>query len=138
MTMEKLKANAVISSDSSMLQTDRILELLKQSYWANTRPLEVVLRAIESSVCYGVYEDGLQVGFARVITDFATTFYLCDVIIDKACRGKGYGKQLLQAIVDDERFRPLLGILLTSDAHGLYEKYGFVKDGEKSMTKPRI
>lgn len=126
-----------ISKDKALLQTGRVMELLGQSYWANNRTRETIEKSIENSICYSAFANGVQVGFARVVSDFATAFYICDVIVDPVWRGRGIGKQLIRAITEDEPFRPLLGILLTTDAHGLYEKYGFEKSGPKFMLKPR-
>jgi GNAT superfamily N-acetyltransferase len=71
------------------------------------------------------------------VTDFATIYYLCDVVIDKAYRGRGLGKALVHFIVEYERIKNLLGLLHTDDAHGLYAQYGFAKDPVKSMIKDR-
>jgi ribosomal protein S18 acetylase RimI-like enzyme len=79
----------------------------------------------QNSICYGVYCGGEQVGFGRIITDYATTFYICDVIIDENHRGRGLGKMLLACMMDSENFKSITGLLVTSDAHGLYRKYGF-------------
>lgn len=135
--MADTEKNLTISTDKALLQTDRVMELLRQSYWANTRTRETVEKSIENSICYSVFADGVQVGFARVVTDYATTFYICDVIVDSACRSRGIGKLLIHTITEDEQFKPLLGTLLTTNAHGLYEKYGFEKSGPKFMLKPR-
>lgn len=124
-----------ISKDKSLLQPDRIFQMLGKSYWANHRPQEVIRKSMENSVCFGVYCNGLQVGFARVITDFATTYYLCDVIIDEEYRGHGLGKMMIDTIVNDEELKPLYAMLVTKDAHGLYEHYGFLRDGNKFMSK---
>lgn len=124
-----------VSKDKSLLQPERIFEMLGKSYWANNRPREVIRKSMEHSVCFGVYCNGLQVGFARVITDFATTYYLCDVIIDEAYRGHGLGKRMIDTIVNDEELKPLYAMLVTKDAHGLYEQYGFLRDGNKFMSK---
>lgn len=126
-----------ISKDKALLQTDRVIELLRQSYWANNRPKEIIEKSIENSLCYSAFANGVQVGFARVISDYATVFYICDVIVDHAWQGKGIGKQLIRTITEDELFRPLLGILLTRYAHGLYEQFGFEKSGPYFMLKPR-
>ena len=82
---------------------------------------------MDHSSCYGVYMDDERklVGFARVISDFATTYYLADVIIDQAYRHRGLGKALVSYIVSLPEYAGLRGLLLTKDAHGLYEKYGF-------------
>lgn len=116
-----------ISTDKQQLDVAYIHSYLcKESYWAQNIPLETVLRAIDGSLCFGVYDDKRQVGFARVITDRATFAYLADVFIDPAYRGKGLSKQLMAVILAHE---PLQGIrnfmLATRDAHGLYAQFGF-------------
>ena len=112
---------------------------MHKSYWAAERNPEVIKKSIENSIVFGVYEKDSQseklVGMARVITDFATTFYIADVIVDEKYRGKGIGKKLISTIVSDNRFSNLLGLLVTRDAHGLYEQFGFVKDSERAMTR---
>lgn len=135
--MENISDNVKISRDKSLLQIDRVLGLLGQSYWAQNRLIDVAQKSIENSMCYGVYINNIQIGFARVITDYATTFYICDVIIDQDYRGKGLGKKLIHTIVTDEQLKSLMGILATKDAHGLYGQYGFEKDSEGFMRKPR-
>ena len=79
---------------------------------------------------------GEQIGFARVITDCATTFYLCDVTVDERYRGMGVGKALTERAVNDPRLSGLRGILATGDAHGLYERFGFRLNAEKFMERP--
>lgn len=125
----------MISRDKTLLQSDKICALMKQTYWASKRPQETILKSIEDSLCFGIYFNGIQVGFARVVTDYATVYYLCDVIIDEAHRGHGLGKMLIEAVVNDQDLINLSGILATKDAHGLYERYGFIKDAEKFMAK---
>lgn len=92
---------------------------------------------MEHSSCYGVYLDDEQklVGFARVISDFATTYYLADVVIDQAYRHQGLGKALVSYIVSLPEYTGLRGLLLTKDAHGLYEKYGFETVDGRAMVK---
>ncbi len=116
---------------------EAVKRLLAQTYWAPERPLESIARSIENSRCYCVYHSGELVGFARVISDFATTFYVCDVIVDEAHRSRGIGKMLLGAISDDPDYKGLLGVLLTRDAHGLYEQYGFERDEKCAMRRKR-
>lgn len=127
----------IVSCDASMLQFDSICKLLSTTYWAADRSPEVIRTAMDNSVCFGVYRLGVQVGFARVVSDFATVYYVADVIISEAHRGKGLGKQLIANISQDERFAPLMGLLITRDAQGLYAQFGFVQDGERLMMKPR-
>lgn len=124
-----------ISGDKSLLQFGQVVALLRETYWAKSRSEEVIRQSIENSLCYGVYCNEVQIGFARVITDCATAYYLCDVVIDEAYRGKGLGRKLIDTIVSDDRLRTLFGLLITKDAHGLYEQFGFIKDGRIFMYK---
>ena len=114
-----------------------VMALLKQTYWAVERPVEQVRKAMEHSRCYGVYLEDAQklAGFARVISDYATTYYLCDVIIDEACRGSGLGRALLSYIENLPEYQGLRGILITRDAHGLYEKFGYQTLNGRAMVK---
>ena len=114
-----------------------VMALLKQTYWADERPVEQVRKAMEHSQCYGVYLEDAQklAGFARVISDFATTYYLCDVIIDETCRENGLGRALLSYIENLPEYRGLRGILITRDAHGLYEKFGYQTLNGRAMVK---
>jgi GNAT superfamily N-acetyltransferase len=116
-----------ISTDPDRLDLSLIHGWLsEQSYWARGVPLDVVRRAIAGSLCFGVYLDGRQVGFARVVTDGATHAWLADVFILDEFRGRGYGKALVAAVVEHPDLQGLRRILLaTKDAHGLYAQYGF-------------
>ena len=119
--------NYTISTDKSKLNLDIIHQYLSQeAYWSLNIPLEIVQRSIENSLCFGVYQGDNQVGFARVVTDQATFGYLADVFILPEHRGKGLSKQLVAFIM---AYPPLQGlrrvILVTRDAHGLYEQFGF-------------
>lgn len=125
-----------ISCDKSRLDIDRICKLLSGSYWAQDRSRERIERSIENSLCWGVYCGGEQVGFARAVTDHATMYWLCDVIIDGKHRGRGLGKALVEHIVNSSELSGLRGILGTKDAHGLYEKYGFVRNPDRAMARP--
>lgn len=116
-----------ISTDKSKLQVEYIHRYLSEdSYWAKGIPLEVVIRAIDGSLCFGVYDNETQIGFARVITDHATFAYLADVFIDKGYRSKGISKQLMKYIIDHDSLKGIRNFMLaTLDAHTLYEKFGF-------------
>jgi len=116
-----------ISTDSEKMTPIRVQELLKQSYWAKDRSLETIGISMKHSLLYGVFDDVTQqqVAFARVVTDYSTTWYLCDVIVDDLHRGQGVGKMLIEYITSDSRIKDISGMLLTLDAHGLYEQYGF-------------
>lgn len=126
-----------ISNEKSLLSIEKIKELLSKSYWANDRSAEVIEKAISNSDCYGVYKEKELVGFARVVTDNATVYWLCDVIIDEKHRGKGIGKNLVKRIVESSDYKDIRGILATRDAHGLYEQVGFGKAAEgRFMMRP--
>lgn len=132
-----------ISTDKSKLNISLIHDYLSnQSYWAKNRSLEKVKRSIEHSLCFGVYENDQQVGFARVSTDYTIFAWIMDVFILEEYRGKGYSKQLMNAILSHEKLQDLQRWgLATDDAHGLYQQFGFtpLKHPEKMMeiAKPR-
>jgi GNAT superfamily N-acetyltransferase len=115
-----------ISTDPDRLDIAVIHKFLAtDSYWAQNRPIEVVRRSIENSLTFGVYRDHRQVGFARVITDYATFAWLCDVFILPEQRGSGLGKWLVECVVSHPDIQPLRRLLLaTRDAHELYRRYG--------------
>lgn len=115
-----------ISTDPDKLDVGFIHDfLVNSSYWAQGRPLAVVQRALECSLCFGVYRDTEQVGLARVVTDYATFAWVCDVFISEAHRGHGLGKWLIERVVTHPDLRGLKQMLLaTRDAHELYRRYG--------------
>ena len=104
-------------------------------YWANQRSKETIEKSIQNSISVGVYYKEKMIGFARVVTDYATMYWLCDVIIDEGYRGNGLGKELVKFITELEELQGMFGILATRDAHGLYEKYGFKREPEKHMRR---
>jgi GNAT superfamily N-acetyltransferase len=127
----------VISTDRERLSLDVVHGFLTNCYWAKGIPREVVARSIEPALCFGIYDgDGAQVGFARVISDFATIAYIGDVFVLEPQRGRGLGKWLMECIVQHPALQNLRRwILTTRDAHGLYSQFGFtpVKAPERFM-----
>jgi GNAT superfamily N-acetyltransferase len=117
-----------VSTDFERLDVELIHRYLaEESYWARGIPLDLVRRAVENSFCFGAYLGEQQVGFARVITDRATFAYLADVFILEPYRGRGYGKVLVQAIMEHPDLQGLRQMLLfTRDAHSLYAPFGFL------------
>jgi GNAT superfamily N-acetyltransferase len=100
--------------------------LAEESYWARGRSEEIVARSIDNSLPFGLYRDGAQVGFARVVTDAATFAWIADVYVLASDRGQGLGKALVEAVLEHPAVRGLPRVMLaTADAHGLYEGYGF-------------
>ncbi len=123
-----------ISTDTDRLDVGLIHRFLaEESYWSRGVPRTVVERAIENSLCFGVYTGAQQVGFGRVVTDKATFALLADVFILKEHRGKGLSKWLMQCVVNHDDLQGLRRLLLlTSDAHGLYAQFGFRPLGDPS------
>ncbi len=117
-----------VSTDRRRLDVAVIHGYLTRSYWSPGVPRAIVERAIEHSLCFGVYHGAAQVGFARVVTDRATFAYLADVFILEEYRGIGLSKRLMQCIVGHEDLQGLRRFLLgTRDAHGLYRQFGFAQ-----------
>jgi|SRR5271157_5436697 len=137
--VEHLRGEYLISTDPARLDLDVIHGFLTNCYWAKGIPREVVARSIEHSLCFGVYDgSGAQVGFARVVSDFATVAYLGDVFIIESHRGRGLSKWLMECSMQHPALQSLRRwILLTRDAHGLYSQFGFtqVKSPERYMER---
>lgn len=131
----------ILSDDKEKLQIDEVCRLLHLTLWAKNRPKEVVVKSIEHSLCFGVYDQEKQIGFSRCITDYSTFFWIADVIIDPEYRGLGLGKALTDAMTSQPEFAGILGGLITKDAHELYAQYGFVRgtqqDEQQFMYRPR-
>ena len=126
-SVEHRRGEYVISTDRARLDLNVIHGFLTNCYWAKGIPREIVARSIEHSLCFGIYHvpDG-QVGFARVISDFATIAYLGDVFVLESHRGRGLSKWMMECIMQQPDLQGLRRwTLLTGDAHGLYAKFGF-------------
>ena len=129
MAEEWTRGGYAISTDPARLNIAMVHEYLStSSYWAAGRPLEVVRRGIENSLPFGVFKGIEQVGFARVVTDYATFAWLADVFVLPAFQGQGLGKWLIGVIVAHPRLQGLRRwVLATKDAHGLYAQFGFTE-----------
>jgi GNAT superfamily N-acetyltransferase len=120
------RGDFLISTDRARLDRSVIHDFLKRSYWAPNVPRAVIDRSIENALCFGVYEGSRQIGFARVISDFATFAYLADVFVLESHRGQGLGVWLMETIRNHPKLQNLRRwMLVTRDAHGLYHKSGF-------------
>jgi N-acetylglutamate synthase-like GNAT family acetyltransferase len=124
--MEWRNGDYIISTDKTKIDLLTVHKFLSESYWAEGIPIELVKRSIDHSLCFGVYQDQKLIGFARVITDFATFAYLADVFIVQEERGKGLSKWLMKVILTHQQLQGLRRFTLaTRDAHGLYAQFGF-------------
>jgi GNAT superfamily N-acetyltransferase len=124
-----------ITDDPTRIDLDAVCDFLGRSYWAKNRERCTILRSMTNAISFGVYRDGRQVGFARVVTDGAVMYWLGDVWVAEAHRGRGLGKALIDAVVTDPRLAGLVGILSTQDAHTLYERFGFFRERERFMVR---
>lgn len=142
-TEEHKRGDYVITTDRSRVDVALVHEFLSySSYWAQGRSLEVVRDSVEQSLCFGLYKGAQQVGFARVVTDYATFAWLCDVFVVESHQGLGLGKWLIECVVAHPELQNLglLFLLATRDAHELYRRYGGFKElqePERWMVRPR-
>ena len=115
-----------IDADPERLDLDAIHAYISTSYWAANRTREVIAKSLRNSLCFGAYDGAQQIGLARVVTDRATFAYLCDVYVLESHRGRGIGKRLMSAVNAHPDLQGLRRFqLVTRDAHGLYEQFGF-------------
>ncbi len=132
-----------ISTDRSRLDIAYIHRYLSEEcYWAIGRSRAVVEKSIANSLCFGVYDGDRQMGFARVVTDYATFAWLCDVFVDAAYRGQGIGKWLVETVVAHPELQGMRNfVLATRDAHELYRQHGgfeALPAPERWMARPRV
>jgi len=124
--IETRRESYLISTDSSRLDLEAVADMLSRAYWAKDRTPEVITRSIQNSLVFGVYDNDRQIGMARVVSDYATFAWLCDVFILEEYRGCGIGKWLIETILAHPDLQGLRRFLLaTRDAHELYSRYGF-------------
>lgn len=131
-----------LTDDRARIDIRSVQEFLaNESYWARGRTVEVTAESVRNSYCVAsISENGVLVGFARIVTDWATVYYVCDLFVTRDHRGRGIGKALVRWVTEHPKLKPLAGLLLTDDAHGLYSGFGFVQDAESArrfMRRPR-
>lgn len=125
------------TNDQSLLHAEDVKRLLEQTYWAQERPLETIRKSMEHSLCFGVFSpQGKLIGFARMITDYAVTYYVSDVVIDAEHRNHSIGTHLIKYMTECPEAAGLKGVLLTTYAHDFYEKLGFERNAQKCMLRP--
>jgi len=124
--MEWRKDDYIVSTDRTKIDVDAVHNYLTRSYWAEGIPKDVVKRSLENSLCFAIYYHNSLIGFARVVSDFATFGYLADVFVTEPHRGKGLSKWLMKIILSHPQLQGLRRFTLaTRDAHGLYSQFGF-------------
>jgi len=143
MHSEWKRNHVVISTDPARLDVDAVHAFLAQAYWCEGIPRGIVERALSNSLCFGLFDGPIQVGFARVVTDYATFAYLCDVYVLESHRGRGLGKWLIECVLAHPQLQGLRRFnLVTRDAHQLYSPFGFkplaAPDRHMEMVEPDI
>ncbi|MCX6078482.1 MAG: GNAT family N-acetyltransferase [Chloroflexi bacterium] len=130
--IETHRDTLTISTDPARLDIDAIHAMLTRAYWAKGRTREIIARYIQFSLVFGIYDGTQQIGVARIVSDYTTFAWLCDIFIHEDYRGKSVGKWLMETILAHPDLQGLRRLMLTTrDAHGLYAKYGF-----KSVSAP--
>jgi GNAT superfamily N-acetyltransferase len=128
MVREWRRGAYLITTEKGRLDLETIHGFLTTSYWASGIPAETVRRSVENSLTFGLFADEGQVGFARVVTDYATFAYLADVFVLESYRGRGLGKWMMEVVFSHPELRGLRRwMLATQDAHELYREYGFAE-----------
>lgn len=126
------KEDFIITTDYNKIDIENVYSLLSKSYWANSRKKDVIIKSLQNSLCFSMFHNSKQIGLVRVITDYATFAYLCDVIIDEEYRHCGLGKWYLECVFKYPGLENLRRwCLITRDAHEFYKNFGF-----KSLSNP--
>ena len=132
--MIKLKDNIYFSNNPKDMDLELIFDFIKQSYWGKYRTFDEQKEAVENTLNFGLFKNGKQIAFARVMTDKVFFAYLLDVFVVEEEQGKGYSKLLIDKILHDSEVKNVdKWMLATKDAHSLYEKFGF-----KEINKPKM
>ncbi len=125
--LETHRDNFTISTDPARLDVDAITDMLSRAYWAQGRTREMIARYLQHSLIFGLYDGSRQIGLARVVSDYTTFAWLCDVFIHEDYRGNGLGKWLMETVHSHPDLQGLRRwMLATKDAHGLYSQFGWV------------
>ena len=136
--MQWTRDEFAVTTNPKHQDVDVIHGFLSQSYWSKGIPRETVVKSLKSALCFALMCNGRQIGFARVISDFATIAYLGDVFVLPEHRGKGLSKWLMDCVIAHPDLQGLRRwMLATSDAHGLYEQYGFAALKQPSVFMER-
>jgi len=126
-----------VSEGIEIIDRPKLYAWLNDAYWARTRSQELIDKSLAQSLCFSAWIEDEMVGFARVVTDYSTFAWLCDVFVDHAHRGKGVGKALVRKAMEHPELQSARWMLGTRDAHSLYEQFGFknVPEPDRFMVK---
>jgi GNAT superfamily N-acetyltransferase len=134
MACEWRRGAYLVTTDKARLDLEMVHGFLKTSYWAAGISADVVMRSVENSLAFGLFRGDERVGFARVVTDYATFAYLADVFVLEPHRGQGLGRWMMEVVFSHPELQGLRRwMLATRDAHGLYRKYGYTE-----LERPQI
>ena len=122
------KDNFKVTDDLNSLDQDFVISSLQRTYWAEKRLPETIKKSLQNSTNFSLFDDGRQIGYARLISDWATYAYLCDVYVLPEYRGKDLGKWLVKCVLEHPAAKVDIIVLATRDAHKFYEHFGFVQD----------
>ncbi len=126
--MEIFKDEYIFTDDTDRIKLEEVCNLLRQSHWAKNRPDEIIAKTIETSLCFAIYHKDIQIGFARVVSDYAVYSLILDVIIDEKYRGNGLGKKLIEFINNHPEIKHTSKVLWTKYAEKLYLQCGFKEE----------
>lgn len=126
--MEIIEDQYIFTDNTARIKLDEVCNLLRQSHWAKTRPAKTIAKTIETSLCFAIYHNDVQIGFARVVSDYAVYSLILDVIIDHKYRGKGLGRKLIKFINNYPGIKDTSKVLWTKYAEKLYLECGFKEE----------
>ena len=123
--MEWRNGNFILTDDAERVNIDTVHQMLKDTYWASERTRDTVEKTVANSMCFSLLSGDRQIGFARVVSDYATVSYIADVIIHPEFRGGGLGTWMMKCIIEHPDIKSTQRLLQTMDAHEFYKKNGF-------------
>jgi GNAT superfamily N-acetyltransferase len=132
--MEWTRGDFALTDAPERVDVRRIFDLLGKTYWGVRRPYEIVEKMVQHSLCFTLLHSGPQIGFGRVVTDYAVFSWVADIVIDDSFRGQGLGKWMMVCIKEHPLLRNTQMVLQTRDAHKLYEKFGFARSSKLMST----
>ncbi len=125
--MQWTNGEYIITDEREKVDVDKLHEMLSKTYWAANRTKDTTIKSLDKVICFSMYYNNEQIGFARVITDEVVFSWICDIIVEEKFRGKGLGSWLMECVMNHPKIKNTRQALSTSSAYGLYEKCGFIR-----------